>query len=301
MNAPQIITAEQIPALEPLHVIDSLRTAFLGLARGRVLQPAQAQLPLDGGGDIIAYPALDLDAGIYALKLSPYIARAEGALVTAWTLLFDVMTGRPVALIDSKGLTTLRTAAATALAVDLLADADAKTISVVGSGAAALSHIDYLRAVRPNARLRMHVRRMRTFELPGVEIVEGVDDAADADVIALCTSASASVIDASRARVGAVITSISTNAPSAHEIAPELLPQLEVYCDFRGSAHAVPDFVLAQSAGWASEEIRGDLPELVSGTATRPSGKKAIYFRSIGLGIEDAAIAAVVTRALTAT
>lgn len=301
MSSPQIITAEQIPALAPGIVIESLRAAFRSLAVGRVVQPAQTVLALDHGGDIIAYPALDLDAGVYSVKLSPYIPGTDGALVTAWTLLFDVTSGEPIALIDSKVLTTLRTAATTALAVDHLADPDAKIISVVGSGAAALSHIDYLRAVRPLARIRMHVRKKERFDLPGIEIVEGVDGAYDADVIALCTSAAAPVIDASLAKDGAVITSISTNAPGAHEIDPALLTQLDVYCDFRSSAQAVPDFALAQSSGWSPDRILGDLPELVSGAAPLPSGDRTAYFRSIGLGIEDAAVAGVVARLLTAS
>ncbi|MDJ0336337.1 ornithine cyclodeaminase family protein [Salinibacterium sp. G-O1] len=297
-STPRIISVTDIPALDPATVVDALRESFRALATGRAVQPTQTVLGLDGGGDIISYPTLDLDAGIYAVKLSPYIPRSEGALVTAWTLLFDVTRGEPIALIDSKALTTLRTAATTALAVDLLASPDASTIAIVGSGAVARTHVDYLRAVRPSAQLRMHTRTPTELEVPGVEVVHGVEGATDADVIALCTSAAAAVIDASQVAPGALITSLSTNAPGAHEIDPALLGDLDVYTDYRASTGAVPDFTAAQATGWSVDRILGDLPELVTGTSPAPSGTRPVFFRSIGLGIEDAAIAGVVTRLL---
>ncbi|WP_267059278.1 hypothetical protein [Microbacterium sp. cx-59] len=201
-------------------------------------------------------------------------------------------------MIDSKALTTLRTAATTALAVDLLAKPDANTLSVVGAGPVARAHVDYLRAVRPFSEIRMHVRSARELDLPGVEIVQGVETALDADVIALCTSAAGAVLDATHAHPAALITSISTNAPDAHEIDPALLPSLEIYSDYRTSAAAVPDFVAAAALGWNSKNILGDLPELVAGTAPAPSRTRTAFFRSIGLGIEDAAIAGLVTRML---
>ena len=68
------------------------------------------------------------DSEVYAVKVSPYLPQPAGkAVVTAWTLLVSTRTGQPVALIDAGVLTVERTAATTAVAVDLLAPADAST------------------------------------------------------------------------------------------------------------------------------------------------------------------------------
>lgn len=47
----------------------------------------------------------------------------------------------------------------------------------------------------------------------------------------------------------------------------------------------------AAEAGWDAGAVRGVLADLVVGTAPAPSGERVVYFRSVGLGIEDAAVA----------
>ena len=114
-----------------------------------------------------------------------------------------------------------------------------------------------------------------------------------ADVVLLCTSAAAPVLDVARLAPGTVVTSISTNAPRAHEIDPAALGGLDVYCDHAPSAvRAAGELLLAIEAGsWSADAIRGDLAGLLAGAAPAPSGDRPVFFRSIGLGIEDIAIA----------
>jgi L-arginine dehydrogenase len=95
-----------------------------------------------------------------------------------------------------------------------------------------------------------------------------------------------------------LITSISTNKPRAHEIPPGDLLTLAEYSEYRATAPlSAGEMVVAQERhGWSSETIVADLPEVVSGSAPpRPAGRA--FFRSIGLGIEDAAVAIAVLRA----
>lgn len=115
----------------------------------------------------------------------------------------------------------------------------------------------------------------------------------DADVVALCTSSGTPVLSEDRLTKPALITSISTNVANAHEISPAWLPGMEVYCDYRpttpGSAGEMK--LAAQLHDWSPDRVLGDLPELVSGMARKPSGQQHVFFRSIGLGLEDVAIA----------
>lgn len=90
----------------------------------------------------------------------------------------------------------------------------------------------------------------------------------------------------------ALITSISTNAPRAHEVTPASLLNMDVYCDYRATTpNSAGEMCLASELGWSNTNIRGDLAELVSGKAARPDYRLSVFFRSIGLGLEDVALA----------
>jgi L-arginine dehydrogenase len=101
------------------------------------------------------------------------------------------------------------------------------------------------------------------------------------------------VIDVSTLTPGTVVTSISTNVPRAHEIAPEALPGLDVYGDYRPTVTASAGEMLraAEQGLWSVDQLRGDLPELLTNACQPPRGDRPVFFRSIGLGIEDLAIA----------
>ncbi|QHC25034.1 ornithine cyclodeaminase family protein [Streptomyces sp. GS7] len=285
---------ERLPHLPPSDVLHALRTAFTKLAEGSAVQPPQTLMLLPGGGDVIAYQAALDDT--YGLKISPYLPRTgRSAVVTAWTLVMSTRTGRPLLLCDAHALTVERTAATSALAVDHLARPEAATLAVIGSGPQAHAHLRYARAVRAFASVRMYAPTLTEAKAPdGVTVAHSAEEAAaGADVVLLCTSAAQPVIDAAALPPGTVVTSISTNAPRAHEIPPAALPAMEVYGDYRPTVTtAAGEMVLAAEADlWSAEQLRGDLPELLTGGCLPPSGARPVLFRSIGLGIEDLAVA----------
>jgi L-arginine dehydrogenase len=115
----------------------------------------------------------------------------------------------------------------------------------------------------------------------------------DADVIMLCTSSAGPVIDPSSLSKPALITSISTNAPRAHEVPPQSLNDMQVFCDYRlttpGSAGEM--LIAGEQHGWDKSCIVGDLPDLLSEKVQRPEYGRHVFFRSIGLGLEDIALA----------
>lgn len=300
----RVVTSGQLPELFPAQVNAAVRQAFEALGTGRAEQPLQSVMPLDAGGDVITYPSALHDAGVFALKVSPYLPQPSGkAVVTAWTLLMSTRTGEPLLLVDSASLTVLRTAATSALAVDLLAGADARRLLIVGAGQAARAHVRHVRMSRPFDEVRMYARGgLSRTEATGL----GVDVAADlaeavahADVVCLCTSAAAAVVDLAGLGTGTLVTSISTNAPMAREVSPESLSLAEVYCDVTAAAVAAAGEMrmAIESGQWSPDEVRGDLPGLLSGAAPAPSGTRPVLFRSVGLGIEDAAVAALVLAA----
>ncbi|MDP9526871.1 ornithine cyclodeaminase family protein [Pseudomonas protegens] len=291
--------------LGQIDVPQILRKLFRDLAAGLAVQPAQQLVEFpQGAGDFINYLGVLAEDRVYGVKTSPYIVRAEGPLVTAWTLLMSMDSGQPLLLCDAAELTTARTAATTAVAVEALATPEARHLAIIGSGAVAQAHLHYVKDLRPWQSISLYspslaskpaeeLAQLQALD-PRLQLVPELEAAVEeADVIMLCTSSAGPVIDPRTLDKPALITSISTNAPRAHEVPPAALPELQVYCDYRrttpGSAGEM--LIAGEQHGWDSAAILGDLPELLSGQARRPSAERHVFFRSIGLGLEDIALA----------
>ena len=301
------LVIDQAQARELLAQVDVpqvLRKLFRDLAAGQAVQPAQQLVEFpQGAGDFINYLGVLAEEGVYGIKTSPYIVREQGPLVTAWTLLMSMQTGQPLLLCDAGELTTARTAATTAVAVDALAPPQATKLAIIGSGRVAQAHLHYVKGLRDWQSISLYspnladdaetIALLESIE-PRVNIASSRAAAiADADVIMLCTSSAGPVIDPSDLSKPALITSISTNAPRAHEVPPYSLNDMQVFCDYRlttpGSAGEM--LIASEQHGWNQTAILGDLPDLLSGKVQRPDYERHVFFRSIGLGLEDIALA----------
>ncbi|VEF08956.1 ornithine cyclodeaminase [Pseudomonas fluorescens] len=298
---------DQAQARELLTRIDVpqiLRKLFRDLAAGNAVQPAQQLVEFpQGAGDFINYLGVLAEDGVYGVKTSPYIVREQGALVTAWTLLMSMRTGQPLLLCDAGELTTARTAATTAVAVDALAPVNARRLAIIGSGKVAQAHLHYVKSLRdwrsismysPSLSADAQTQALLKAITPNLKITDSRETAlADADVIMLCTSSAGPVIDPVELSKPALITSISTNAPRAHEVPPASLNNMQVFCDYRlttpGSAGEM--LIAAEQHGWSQDSIVGDLADLLSEKVQRPGYDRHVFFRSIGLGLEDIALA----------
>ncbi|MEN0085579.1 MAG: hypothetical protein AAGC66_12520 [Leifsonia sp.] len=285
-----IITTPQIAVDDVLHAV---RSAFLDLSQhGDDLAP-QTVIPLPADGDVIAYPAVlpSAGTGVFSMKLSPYLPQATGApIVTAWTILLSLETGDPIALINSSALTAERTAATSVLAVEALHDGPVKRAAVIGLGPLGAAHARYLHHIWPEAEIVGYSRS--SGGSAGLTRAASVEAAVeDADAVLLCTSAAADVIDPRLLAPGVVVTSISTNAAGAREIPAEAVKDLDVYVDDARTPEIAAELRDAKELGWDGSNVRGTLAQLLGGSAQAPSGDRVAYFRSVGLGLEDAAVA----------
>ena len=305
-STPHVMTQAQARALlENVDVLQILRKLFRDLAAGQAVQPPQQWVEFpQGAGDFINYLGVLAEDQVYGVKTSPYIVREQGPLVTAWTLLMSMQTGQPLLLCDAAELTTVRTAATTAVAVDALAPLKAKRLAVIGSGAVARAHVQYVKGLRDWQAISLYSPGLKAKSAavlasltdldPRLQITDTLEAALhDADVVMLCTSSGKAVLDPQTLGKPALITSISTNAPRAHEVPPPSLNDMDVFCDYRqttpGSAGEM--LIAAEQHGWEPSSIVGDLPDLLSERVARPNYERHVFFRSIGLGLEDVALA----------
>ncbi|MEV5518008.1 NAD(P)-dependent oxidoreductase [Streptomyces flaveolus] len=281
------------PRVSEQAVLAALRDSFGAPSLRTASSPGQFTVDLPGGGDVIHYPAVLPHADVYSVKVSPYLPDPAGpAVVTAWTMLVSLSTGQPLALLDASELTVERTAATTVLAADLLLPPGARTAAVIGYGRIGRAHARYLRHLRPGMTVRAFSPKGVDEADEGVQAAANLEDAVTgADLVMLCTSAADDVIDPRTLPAGTVVTSISTNAPGAREIPPAAVKALDVYVDALTTVQVAADLTRAAADGWDPAAVRGDLAGLVAGRAQGPSGERPVYFRSVGLGIEDAAVA----------
>ena len=312
-----ILDAEMVAAhVDPAGIKAAVARGFAALARGLAVQPLQTLVPLpDANGDFIIYSAADYDCGLIGVKVSPYLVKrgqTHGDPVTAYTLLISLENGEPVALCDSLALTAHRTAATTSLAVDHLIGSRTRILAVIGAGPLARLHLRYELLSRKWEEIRVfspglaaepaRIRAWSDVEAMGrLKVCASVRDAlADADAVMLCTSSGVPVIALDWLSPDVVVTSISTNASLAHEIAPQALSAFQVFCDLRSTApHQAGEMILAaRDHAWRSETIVAVLSELLSGQRKGVrEGRR--FFRSTGLGIADVAAAAFVQRQMS--
>lgn len=299
---------EALPALD---VRGALTAMFRALASAEAVQPPQTlTLFPNGAGDFIAYLGALADAKVFGAKLSPYIVTKGKPVITAWTALMSMETGQPLMWCDAALLTTERTAGTTALAVDHLARGDASRLAIIGAGAVGLAHLRHVAPLRAwqsirvyspdlagNAEKQAAISEADARAVPHTSVEACVKDA---DVVMLCTSSGTPVLPRDALTKPALITSISTNVANAHEIDPSWLPAMDVYCDYRATTPAsAGEMKLAARHGWSPDSLKGDLPSLVTGACDKPAYERHAFFRSIGLGLEDVAIAAELYRHLT--
>ena len=222
--------------------------------------------------------------------------------------LFDGETGRPTAVLNASALTSIRTAAVTALATRLLARDDAAELAIVGSGVQAKAHLRALMLVRPFRAVRIyspnseHARGLAAAgeqEYGPAVTFEASQSARDAvsgaDVVVTATNSATPVLELDWLAPGAHVNAIGASVPSARELDAATIAAAELFVDSRESAaNEAGDYRVALSEGAiaGADHIRAELGEVVIGARPGRSGPQALtIFRSLGLAVEDLAAA----------
>lgn len=301
----QVLTAAEVArCLNKIDVLKTMEDTFLARSKGLVIQPAQAlTLFPENNGDFITYSGVLGHLNVFGSKMSPYLPTSGTPIITAWTTLMSMESGQPLLLCDAGLLTQERTAAVTALAIDRLAPAESKTLALIGSGPLAMAHLSYVLTLREWELVRVYspslsqngLKQATFLSLDSrIAITNSPEECVEqADVVMLCTSSGKPVLNLNDIGKPALITSISTNVARAHEIEPACLLDMDVYCDDKISTPGCAGEMLlaAEQHHWSSDSIKGDLADLVSQRCPKPDYQRSVFFRSVGLGIEDIAIA----------
>src|SRR5438874_4392731 len=138
-------------------LIPAMEKALIDFSAGKVTQPVRSVITVDPpGGFFGMMPALT-PAGLGIKIVTFYATNAERGMPTHMATIFlvDPETGTPLAVMDGRLITEMRTAAVSAAATRLLAPPDAKILAILGSGVQARSHVEALRLVRSFEEMRV--------------------------------------------------------------------------------------------------------------------------------------------------
>jgi ornithine cyclodeaminase len=308
-----LISEQDVRALVSMRdLIGSMRTALVEFSGGRVDQPLRTVMEVGTAKSFFGVmPAHLPTTGALGAKLVTVFAdNAAHGLPThlALIVLLDSATGELMALLDGRYITEARTAAVSAVSVELLAPESASTMALIGSGIQARSHLEALALVRPLRTVRVwspNEQRRQTFakEMQGsvnvpIEPVGSARDAvAGADLVVLVSAAGEPVVRNEWIAEGAHICAVGACRPNQREMDTALVARSRLFVDSRvGALKEAGDIVLPIAEGaFDAGHIAGELGEVASGSVPgRRSSDEVTIFKSLGMAVEDVAAAQLV-------
>ncbi len=295
---PYIDAAELFRLVSLSDALDALRDCF---AAG----PAHVDRvhAFAGGGEFLVMPAAAGDvAGVKLVGIQPTNPARGLPIIQGVYVLFDMRIGQPVALLDGAALTTLRTPMISALATDVLARRDARSLGIIGTGPQAVAHVEAMRIVRPDidrivvaGRTDAHVARVveELVALGETATTGSYADAAACDIVCAGTRSDTPLFGLADVQAGAHINLVGSYRLDLREVAADLIAGATVAVDDLAAAKAeAGDLHLAAEEGvWSWDRVAGDLTDLAAGRLTRTSYAEITLFKSVGLAVQDLVIA----------
>lgn len=291
-----------------------LARAFESLHAGVASMPSRGVLRVGPSADdvqVLTMPAHTGGNDPVVVKLSTIAPRNTAKdlpLIHALVAVVDASTGSLLALIEGASLTALRTAAVSALATHLLARRDARHVALVGAGEQARVHLEAMCAVREVEVISIYSRtqsRARTLAdwaataFPGlrVNVCDTIDEVvAGADIVCTATSTASPVpvLAERHVRDGMHVNAIGGVDETACELPPSVLAAAYTVVDERDAAlREAGEVIQAISSGAITRDSVIELGAVVAGRASaRQSAQQITIFKSVGVGVADAAIAA---------
>jgi alanine dehydrogenase len=283
-----------LDAISPADAIESVRDGFVEYARGRWVMPPKTYLDAAPRGDFRAMPAKG--AGLAILKwVTSFPANPAAGLpvVMGMICVSSAEDGRPLALVDVRSITALRTGAVAAVATQELAREDSKSVGIVGCGLHGTWAARCLAAAEYGPGICFDPDPEAAGALAGELGWEAgaLDEALDCDVVTCVTPGSRPVVRQADLRPGLHLNMLGADGPGKAEAEPEAVARAELFCDEWTQASHGGELTGAVEAGLVTRERVTELGAVLTGAAPGRSGPQAVtLFDSTGLAIQDLAL-----------
>jgi alanine dehydrogenase len=281
-------------AISPGEAIERVREGFVEYASGQWEMPPKVYLDVPPAGDFRAMPAKG--GGLAILKwVTSFPRNPEAGLpvVMGMICVSSAEDGKPLALVDVRAVTALRTGAVAALAAQELAREDARSVGIVGCGlhgawaARCLAAAEYGPGVcfDPDPEAAGRLAGELGWEAGSRE------DALACDVVTCVTPGSEPVVLESDLRPGLHLNMLGADGPGKAEAEVAALAKAELFCDEWEQASHGGELTGAVEAGLVTRAGVRQLGDVLTGAAPGRSSADAVtLFDSTGLAIQDLAI-----------
>ncbi|HZZ15020.1 MAG TPA: ornithine cyclodeaminase family protein [Candidatus Sulfotelmatobacter sp.] len=290
--------------------VTAVEEAFRLHAAGNATKPGLLHVDSTDGEFHIKAGGLKLQKQYFALKVNGgFFHNAERFSmpnIQGLIVLFDGENGYPLAVMDSRVITSNRTGAATAVAAKYLAKPESKTATIFGSGVQARIQLRALVSVLPIKTVYVVGRnqsKLQDFQQAmskqldlSVELVEEAAAAVrNSDVCVTCTPSRRAILHAQDVAPGTFIAAVGADSPDKQELEPELLRRNKVVVDLVDQCAHVGELHHALNQGMSLNDVHAELGEIILGKKPgRQSQDEIIVFDSTGTSLQDVASAAAV-------
>ena len=305
-----LLTAGEIQSLLTLdECIGAVEHAFRIYGEGSALPPGVLSMHTDAGGFHVKAGLLDLGRSYFAAKVNGNFpencSRFGLPTIQGVIILCDAGNGTPLAVMDSRDITSLRTAAATAVAAKFMSRQDSRTVTICGCGdqgrvqLRALSRVrcvetafaydtDVERALRLSRDLTSDLRMSVT---PVSDLAAA---ARQSDICVTCTTSRQPLLGSDEVSPGTFIAAVGADNPQKQELHPSLMAASKVVCDILEQCAVMGDLHHALESGLATRaNVYAELGEVVAGKKPgRESQEEITIFDSTGMALQDVAAAA---------
>jgi thiomorpholine-carboxylate dehydrogenase len=279
-----------------------MEAALAAYSSGQVIQPVRNMLTIEEGKRYLGImPAVTQEA--MGLKLVSFYPRNAGTGIPThlgMILLSRPDTGEPVAVMDGRLITEMRTAAVSAAVLKHLNLPGGGLLALLGSGVQASAHVAALSRVRRFDDIKVWSRtpeRTRRFAkehearaMPNVESA-----VRDADVIVTATNAIEPILQGRWLKQGAFVIAVGSPRPTWRELDDVVMTSGVLLVDSREAVLKESGDVILSNA-----PIYAEVGEIFAGLKPKPPQGTTTVFKSVGIAVEDIATAWLVFEASTA-
>jgi ornithine cyclodeaminase len=240
-------------------------------------------------------PGLATGIPAYTVKVHAKFPPSDPA-IQGIIVLHDIYDGRPLAILDSTLITSVRTGLAGAIGADTLATKGPATVAIVGAGAQGVIQLDSLRLVRPIISVnvfdtlgdkagRFATEQSKRHGLAVMASASLEEAVAKADIVVTCTWARTPFLFQEMIKAGTHITTLGPDQPGKCEVDAGLLRAAIVVCDDRDLA---VEMGAVGGAGLGYDVIDAEIGEVLAGLKSgRMSNEDVTVFGCVGLAFQD--------------
>lgn len=279
-------------------LIPAVEQALIRFSNGAITQPVRTILPVPQHHGVFGLmPAIDGD--LMGIKLVTFY-HDNTSLPThqAVIQLFRASTGEPLATLDGRLITEMRTAAASAIAARLFTAEKPQTLAILGSGVQARAHLQALRLLRDLREVRVwsrtpshahaFARETGAISLPIEEAVRG------ADIVIGVANVSEPLIFGKYLSERAFVVAIAAVGAAKRELDDEAM-QANIIVESCEAALRESGDIIDSGA-----PIYAELGEILAGKISPPPQDHRVVYKGLGIAAEDLAAARLVYEAAIA-